>query len=207
MMNKKTKVVIVSILLTFGISLLGYKVIPTKHSNSIGYQQVVIDDNKVDYSGLVINELQKLDKLEVLQMNVNYKMTIHGSNYNNKFFKNDKIVNLNTTGRYKIDLGDIKDNVIIGDNSIVVLIHLEKEVFVNEDKTTYEDDKGWLVLYDVKVSPEEYNTMVINAENNILKEMDTEDNLGYAKKVVEEKVTNIIHTVVGQEYNINIKIY
>lgn len=207
MMSKKTRGLIFSILLTVGLSWVGFKLIPTKLSNTVDYRQILVEEDKADYSNLVITGLQKLDKLEVLQLNVNYKMTIHGSNYNNKLFKNDKIVNLNTTGRYKIDLGDIKDNVIISGDNIVVLVHLEEEVFVNEDKTTYQDDKGWLVFYDVKVSPEEYNSMIVGAENNILREMQKEDNLSAAKKVVEEKVEEIVHTLGGHEYNVNIRIY
>ena len=132
-------------------------------------------------------------------------MTIHGTIFKNNFFRNDKIVTLNTTARYKIDLDDVMSNVIFSGDNITVLVHINTEVLVNEDSIIYRDDKGYLAFGDVTITPEEYNSMVVQAKENISSEMMKKENYDVAKENVEKRVKEIITTVGHDTYNINIK--
>ena len=203
-MGKKTKKLVASLLLGICV-FVGLAKWDKPTTNETYQRQIQLQETKVDYSNLIIKGLEKINNLEVLQLNVNYDMTIHGTIFKNNFFRNDKIVTLNTTARYKIDLDDVMSNVIFSGDNITVLVHINTEVLVNEDSIIYRDDKGYLAFGDVTITPEEYNSMVVQAKENISSEMMKKENYDVAKENVEKRVKEIITTVGHDTYNINIK--
>lgn len=204
MIGKKTKKLVASLLLGVCV-FVGLAKWDKPTTNETYQRQIQLQETKVDYSNLIIKGLEKINNLEVLQLNVNYDMTIHGTIFKNNFFRNDKIVTLNTTARYKIDLDDVMSNVIFSGDNITVLVHINTEVLVNEDSIVYRDDKGYLAFGDVTITPEEYNSMVVQAKENISSEMMKKENYDVAKENVEKRVKEIITTVGHDTYNINIK--
>lgn len=204
MIGKKTKKLVASLLLGVCV-FVGLAKWDKPTTNETYQRQIQLQETKVDYSNLIIKGLEKINNLEVLQLNVNYDMTIHGTIFKNNFFRNDKIVTLNTTARYKIDLDDVMSNVIFSGDNITVLVHIDTEVLVNEDSIIYRDDKGYLAFGDVTITPEEYNSMVVQAKENISSEMMKKENYDVAKENVEKRVKEIIATVGHDTYNINIK--
>ena len=204
MIGKKTKKLVASLLLGVCV-FVGLAKWDKPTTNETYQKQIQLQETKVDYSNLIIKGLEKINNLEVLQLNVNYDMTIHGTIFKNNFFRNDKIVTLNTTARYKIDLDDVMSNVIFSGDNIIVLVHIDTEVFVNEDSIVYRDDKGYLAFGDVTVTPEDYNSMVVKAKENISNEMRNKENYDVAKENVEKRVKEIITTIGHDTYNINIK--
>lgn len=204
MIGKKTKKLVASLLLGVCV-FVGLAKWNKPTTNETYQRQIQLQETKVDYSNLIIKGLEKINNLEVLQLNVNYDMTIHGTIFKNNFFRNDKIVTLNTTARYKIDLDDVMSNVIFSGDNITVLVHIDTEVLVNEDSIIYRDDKGYLAFGDVAITPEEYNSMVVQAKENISSEMMKKENYDVAKENVEKRVKEIITTVGHDTYNINIK--
>ena len=204
MIGKKTKKLVASLLLGICV-FVGLAKWEKPTTNETYQKQIQLQETKVDYSNLIIKGLEKINNLEVLQLNVNYDMTIHGTIFKNNFFRNDKIVTLNTTARYKIDLDDVMSNVIFSGDNITVLVHINTEVLVNEDSIIYRDDKGYLAFGDVTITPEEYNSMVVQAKENISSEMMKKENYDVAKENVEKRVKEIITTVGHDTYNINIK--
>ena len=204
MIGKKTKKLVASLLLGVCV-FVGLAKWDKPTTNETYQRQIQLQETKVDYSNLIIKGLEKINNLEVLQLNVNYDMTIHGTIFKNNFFRNDKIVTLNTTARYKIDLDDVMSNVIFSGDNITVLVHINTEVLVNEDSIIYRDDKGYLAFGDVTITPEEYNSMVVKAKENISNEMMKKENYDVAKENVEKRVKEIITTVGHDTYNINIK--
>ena len=204
MIGKKTKKLVASLLLGICV-FVGLAKWDKPTTNETYQRQIQLQETKVDYSNLIIKGLEKINNLEVLQLNVNYDMTIHGTIFKNNFFRNDKIVTLNTTARYKIDLDDVMSNVIFSGDNITVLVHINTEVLVNEDSIIYRDDKGYLAFGDVTITPEEYNSMVVQAKENISSEMMKKENYDVAKENVEKRVKEIITTVGHDTYNINIK--
>lgn len=204
MLGKKTKKLVASLLLGVCV-FVGLAKWEKPTTNETYQRQIQLQETKVDYSNLIIKGLEKINNLEVLQLNVNYDMTIHGTIFKNNFFRNDKIVTLNTTARYKIDLDDVMSNVIFSGDNITVLVHINTEVLVNEDSIIYRDDKGYLAFGDVTITPEEYNSMVVQAKENISSEMMKKENYDVAKENVEKRVKEIITTVGHDTYNINIK--
>lgn len=204
MLGKKTKKLVASLLLGICV-FVGLAKWEKPTTNETYQKQVQLQETKVDYSNLIIKGLEKINDLEVLQLNVNYDMTIHGTIFKNNFFRNDKIVTLNTTARYKIDLDDVMSNVIFSGDNITVLVHINTEVIVNEDSIIYRDDKGYLAFGDVTITPEEYNSMVVQAKENISSEMMKKENYDVAKENVEKRVKEIITTIGHDTYNINIK--
>ena len=204
MLGKKTKKLVASLLLGVCV-FVGLAKWDKPTTNETYQRQIQLQETKVDYSNLIIKGLEKINNLEVLQLNVNYDMTIHGTIFKNNFFRNDKIVTLNTTARYRIDLDDVMSNVIFSGDNIIVLVHIDTEVFVNEDSIVYRDDKGYLAFGDVTVTPEDYNSMVVKAKENISNEMMKKENYDVAKENVEKRVKEIITTIGHDTYNINIK--
>ena len=204
MIGKKTKKLVASLLLGVCV-FVGLAKWDKPTTNETYQKQIQLQETKVDYSNLIIKGLEKINNLEVLQLNVNYDMTIHGTIFKNNFFRNDKIVTLNTTARYKIDLDDVMSNVIFSGDNITILVHINTEVLVNEDSIIYRDDKGYLAFGDVTITPEEYNSMVVQAKENISNEMMKKENYDVAKENVEKRVKEIITTVGHDTYNINIK--
>ena len=204
MIGKKTKKLVASLFLGVCV-FVGLAKWDKPTTNETYQRQIQLQETKVDYSNLIIKGLEKINNLEVLQLNVNYDMTIHGTIFKNNFFRNDKIITLNTTARYKIDLDDVMSNVIFSGDNITVLVHINTEVIVNEDSIIYRDDKGYLAFGDVTITPEEYNSMVVQAKENISSEMMKKENYDVAKENVEKRVKEIITTVGHDTYNINIK--
>lgn len=204
MIGKKTKKLVASLLLGVCV-FVGLAKWDKPTTNETYQRQIQLQETKVDYSNLIIKGLEKINNLEVLQLNVNYDITIHGTIFKNNFFRNDKIVTLNTTARYKIDLDDVMSNVIFSGDNITVLVHINTEVIVNEDSIIYRDDKGYLAFGYVTITPEEYNSMVVQAKENISSEMMKKENYDVAKENVEKRVKEIITTVGHDTYNINIK--
>ena len=209
-MGKKISKSIISVCLIFVLSIISSFTtfgVTEKSTSETNLPEFIVSSNKV-VAGKTFNveiSLKNNPGITALQLNVNYDMTIHGTIFKNNFFRNDKIVTLNTTARYKIDLDDVMSNVIFSGDNITVLVHINTEVLVNEDSIIYRDDKGYLAFGDVTITPEEYNSMVVQAKENISSEMMKKENYDVAKENVEKRVKEIITTVGHDTYNINIK--
>ena len=162
---------------------------------------VIEQKNQIDYSEILLSELQSINKLEIYQAYLKNTVTIK-QGYNCKLFKNNKSIDVYATGYYKLDLDNLKDTTVIADNSITVVPHIEYGVEVHEDKFRFTDDKGWLVFYDVEISPEEMTSIVSEVKEQMLSKMQSEEYM----KLVRDKAENIIREHIEDicNYKVNI---
>lgn len=163
-------------------------------------------DEKIDYRETIMDKLEEINKLEIMQASMNNSVTINGNRFkNNNFFKNNKIINTSSVGKYILDLDDITNNLIFGNNEVTILVSLEKEIVLLEKNFTYQEDKGWLAFSDVKLTAEEYNYIIQNVKDTMLDKMNEKEYTSIVKEKAETLIKNKIFQSTNDTFRVNVK--
>ena len=152
----------------------------------------------MDYSEVIVTQLESINKLEIYQAYLKNTVTIH-QGYDNNFFRCDKQVSIPATGIYKLDLDNVTGNIIIGQKVVTIIASMEYDVIVYEDKMQFEDNKGYFVFYDVKVTPEEQAAMIAEAKQQMLGKMKDSEFLDTvqmkAEKIIKEQLSGLDYDI------------
>lgn len=185
----KRKLIYLLIFLTLGIFATRKPIETIKDVKPINH----ILEEKMDYTEVITEKIKKINKREVMQINLRYKTTLK-NDLQNKFFKNNKIITVNAVGIYKFDLDT---DIIKNGDSYIVLANLETDII--ETKATFEDDKGWFAFTDLKITPEEAEEIKNIIHNELIEEMWNDDNI----KIVKERAEEVIRG--DSKYTIDIR--
>ena len=140
MLSKRTKRLLSALLL--GVAFFtGMFVNHNKQVPSEPHQIVQEQKQEIDYSEVIVTQLESINKLEIYQAYLKNTVTIH-QGYDNNFFRCDKQIGIPATGIYKLDLDNVTGNVIIGQKVVTIIASMEYDVIVHEDKMKFEDKKG-----------------------------------------------------------------
>ena len=161
--SKRLLKIIMSIVSISLVMFLGIKGFNKIRGNTGITQPIVIStiknsisDKNILHKKTIISKFDSIEKVQIIQTSCNQSVTINNGCTNN-FFKNDKILNFTGIGTYILDLSKIdKDNIIINNNDKTIKLFITKptvQIELLEDKTTFQDDKGYLVFYDVEMTP------------------------------------------------------
>lgn len=198
MINKKTRRLLSALLL--GVAFFTGMFV--NHNRTPQEPQRIVQEQQqqIDYSEVIVSQLESINKLEIYQAYLKNTVTIH-QGYNNSFFRCDKQIDIPATGIYKLDLDNVTGNVIIGQKVVTIIASMEYDVIVHENKMEFTDNKGYLVFYDVKLTPEEQAAMISEAKNQMLGKMKDPEFLDVvqmkAEKVIKEQLS-------GLDYNIRV---
>lgn len=199
MLSKKTKRLLSALLL--GVAFfVGVFINHSKQAPQVPHQIVQEQRQEIDYSEAIVTQLESINKLEIYQAYLKNTVTIH-QGYNNRFFRNDKTINIPTTGIYKLDLDNVKGNIIIGQKVVTIIAHLEYDVIVHEDKMEFTDNKGYLAFYDIKLEPEKTAAMITEAKKQMLNKMQDQEYLDIVQRKAEKVIAEQLD---GLDYNIRV---
>ena len=152
----------------------------------------------IDYSEVIVTKLESINKMEIYQAYLKNTVTIH-QGYDNSFFRCDKQIDIPSTGIYKLDLDNVAENVIIGQKVVTIIASMEYDVIVHEDKMQFEDNKGYFVFYDMKMTPEEQAAMIAEAKQQMLGKMKDPEFLNTvqmkAEKVIKEQLSGLDYDI------------
>lgn len=199
MISKKTRRLLSALLL--GVAFfIGMFVNHNRQEIQMPHQIVQEQKQVIDYSEVIVTKLESINKMEIYQAYLKNTVTIH-QGYDNSFFRCDKQIDIPSTGIYKLDLDNVAENVIIGQKVITIIVSMEYDVIVHEDKMQFEDNKGYFVFYDMKITPEEQAAMIAEAKQQMLGKMKDPEFLDTvhmkAEKVIKEQLS-------GLDYNIRV---
>ena len=161
-------------------------------------QKIQEQKQEIDYSEVIVTQLESINKLEIYQAYLKNTITIH-QGYDNNFFRCDKQVSIPATGIYKLDLDNVAGNIIIGQKVVTIIASMEYDVIVHEDKMEFADNKGYFVFYDVKMTPEEQAAMIAEAKQQMLGKMKDPEFLDTvqmkAEKVIKEQLSGLDYDI------------
>ena len=197
MISKKTRRLLSALLL--GVAFfIGMFVNHNRQEIQMFHQIVQEQKQVIDYSEVTVTKLESINKMEIYQAYLKNTVTIH-QGYDNSFFRCDKQIDIPSTGIYKLDLDNVAENVIIGQKVITIIASMEYDVIVHEDKMQFEDNKGYFVFYDVKITPEEQAAMIAEAKNQMLGKMKDPEFLDTvqmkAEKVIKEQLYGLDYDI------------
>lgn len=197
MLSKRTKKLLSALLL--GVAFFtGMLVNHSKQATQVPHQIVKEQRQEIDYSKVIVTQLESINKLEIYQAYLKNTITIH-QGYDNRFFRCDKQIDIPATGIYKLDLDNVKGNVIIGQKVVTILASMEYDIIVHEDKMQFTDNKGYFVFYDIKMTPEEQTAMVTEAKSQMLGKMKDPEFLDIvqrkAEKVIKEQLDGLDYDI------------
>ena len=199
MISKRTRRLLSALLL--GVAFFtGMLINHNKQDSQVPHQIVQEQKQVIDYSEVIVTKLESINKMEIYQAYLKNTVTIH-QGYDNSFFRCDKQIDIPSTGIYKLDLDNVAENVIIGQKVITIIVSMEYDVIVHEDKMQFEDNKGYFVFYDMKITPEEQAAMIAEAKQQMLGKMKDPEFLDTvhmkAEKVIKKQLS-------GLDYNIRV---
>lgn len=192
--------------IVFGMFIGG--VIGSKRVQGVNMPHTVVTeqvkDKTVNYKEIITDGLKDCNGLRVIQSSLREEVKIKNSQYDNKLFKNNNIITAKGTGNYYLDLGNLKDNVIVKGNTVYIIGQINVEITLNEEGTTIDNVKGLFSFYNKKIEAEEYNNILVNIKGMMLSKAKEQDYIDTAKEKAEDSVRDIINTL-DQDNNLNIK--
>ena len=148
--------------------------------NSINYTT----NNKIYYTKAITEKLEEIDKREIMQINLRDKFTLK-SKYQNDFLRNNKIIEVFAVGIYRLN-----SSYVILVNGDKYIINLKLETSIIESEINIESDRGYLALGDYKLTVEEAEEVRQKINENLIKEMNSEENLNAVKERTEQLLGN-----------------
>ena len=197
MISKKTKRLLSALLM--GVAFfIGVFINHNRQEIQMPHHIVQEQKQVIDYSEVIVTKLESINKMEIYQAYLKNTVTIH-QGYDNSFFRCDKQIDIPSTGIYKLDLDNVAENVIIGQKVVTIIASMEYDVIVHEDKMQFEDNKGYFVFYDMKMTPEEQAAMIAEAKQQMLGKMKDPEFLNTvqmkAEKVIKEQLSGLDYDI------------
>lgn len=164
-------------------------------------------DNNILHKETVVSKFNTIQKIQVIQTSVKQEVNINNG-YQNNFFKNDKKIVFTGIGTFNLDLSIINsNNITINNTDRTISLTISKptvQIELLEDKTTFQDDKGYLAFYDIKMSPEEFEQMKYSVKEQMGSKLESESYDSIVKEKTKESIENILNKLTGSNYIINI---
>ena len=216
-MLKRSKRIIKIILAISVISLvmlIGYKGINAIKGRTGITQPIVISqvrnavsDKNILHKETVVSKFNSMQKIQVIQTSVSQSVTINNG-YTNNFFKNDKVIGFTGLGSYNLDLSKIgENNITIDNNNKTIKLFISKptvEIELLENKTTFQDDKGYFAFNDMKMTPEEYETMKYQVKSQMTEKLNGSEYDSIVKIKTKESLENILNKLTDNNYTVTI---
>lgn len=165
-----------------------------------------VSQTKFDIVGAICDEIKLSGRLELCKGLVTNTIVV-GSESDSFLFKNKKYINVIGLNKYTIDLNNVteKNIKVSGDNIIIYLKEPEMECELLPDKFTFQEEKGVLAFYDVKLTPEQYNYVIEKAKENCIQAGKSKDYNDMVKNIAEESVNSLVRKLTADN-NYTIKL-
>lgn len=174
----KKKFITILILTSLTVALLKLPLPSTEQAQSTKSINSIIE-NKIDYTEAITTKLEAIDNREIMQINLKDKFTLKGR-YENDLFKNNDNVEVFAIGVYLLN-----SNYVIIVNGDKYIINIKLNTNIIESKISIEEDKGLLAFWDNKLTLDEAEEIRQQINDNLIKEMNSEENLKAVKERAE----------------------
>ena len=170
-------------------------------------KKVGIVEEKVLHKEVITNKFNTIQKIQVIQTSVTQSVTIqHG--FNNKFFKNNKLIKFTGIGSYSLDLSKINENnIVINNADKIISIFITKplaEIELLEEKTEFQDEKGFLIISEVEQTPEEYEQLKYEVKSEMKMKLNGTEYNEIVKTKTIESLEGILNKLTNNEYIVKI---
>jgi len=170
-------------------------------------KKVGIVEEKVLHKEVITNKFNTIQKIQVIQTSVTQSVTIqHG--FNNKFFKNNKLIKFTGIGSYSLDLSKINENnIVINNTDKTISIFITKplaEIELLEEKTEFQDEKGFLIISEVEQTPEEYEQLKYEVKSEMKMKLNGTEYNEIVKTKTIESLEGILNKLTNNEYIVKI---
>ena len=203
---KMLSVLLASLVLYLSFNYGIAKLTQTKPTQPIVISQVrtTIAEKEVLHKEVILSKFITTKKIQVIQTSVSQQMII-SQGAKSGLFKNDKILTFQGIGKYIVDLDKInEENIVINDDEKTVTIFTTKpsaEVELLEEKTEFQDDKGKLSFWDIKLTPEESEKYKYEVKQQMLDKLNGENDEIVETKA-KESLESLLLQVTGNKYRV-----
>ncbi|WP_160677050.1 DUF4230 domain-containing protein [Clostridium sp. C8-1-8] len=211
--RKKTFNIILAFLVFTSLGCyISYRVIEDKDKPKITKMLPSKSNTKLSFvtEESIVDKIQKVEKLVVVEVDLNEKMVIDNSWGEWDVFKKIQKVDYYGKGSYSLDLSSIDNSKVKIDKlNKIVTVHLPRPIAstptIDYDKTTFEStEKGLLRFGDIKLTKDESAVIdkeVISRMGSKLKDTTIYDE---AVKNSEDTVKKLIKPIVDDNVKINV---
>ena len=160
---------------------------------------------KVLHKEVITSKFNTLQRIQVIQTTVTQEITIK-QGMESGLFKNNKLIKFTGIGKYILDLNKIhEENIIIDDDNKIVRIFTTKptvEVELLEEKTQFQDDKGKLSFWDIKLTPEEAEKIRYEVKQQMKLKLENIEYDSIFKEKAKESLEGILNKITDNKYEI-----
>jgi len=210
--SKRIIKIILAISLISVVMVVGFKGINVIRGKTGITQPIVISqvrnsigEKSVLHKEVILSKFESCKKIQIIQTTVKQEITI-SQGMKSGFFKNDKKITFTGIGKYIIDLNKIhKENIVIDNNNRTITMFTSKpdvEVELLEEKTQFQDDKGILSFYDVKLAPEELEKYKYEVKMQMLDTLQNGKNDTIIESKAKESLESLILQTTANKYKI-----
>lgn len=202
--NKKTLILIViSLILGFGIC---YKYFVKSRIKSLPGMTKSIEkmSRRAITSEAIINKIHEKTDLITMEVDLSDKVVLDDSWGNFDVFKKITYINFSGKGIYTVDLSKLKgENVTIQSNINTIYISVPKpeikSINIEEEKTTYEINKGVLRFGEIKLTPEENQILTKKVKERMEEKLNEPDMFNKALANTEKSIKELIRATLDNK--------
>ncbi|WP_027626661.1 DUF4230 domain-containing protein [Clostridium lundense] len=216
-MNKiirKRTLIIIAISLILGFSLC-YKYFISSRTNSLPGMTKNIEkmSRKAITSEAIVNKIRQKTDLITMEVDLSDKVVLDDSWGNFDIFKKITYINFSGKGIYTVDLSKLKaENITIESKVNTISINVPKpevkSVNIEEEKTTYEMDKGVFRFGDIKLTPAENQILTKKVKERMEEKLKEPTMLSTALANTEKSMKELVKTALdNKSSNYNIIVY
>ncbi|NRS86680.1 hypothetical protein BD780_003905 [Clostridium tetanomorphum] len=153
-------------------------------------------------SEAIINKIHEKKELIIMEAELSDKVVLDDSWGNFAVFKKITYINFNGKGIYTVDLSKIKaENITMQPNIKTIYINVPKpeikSITINEEKTSYETEKGILRFGEITLSPAENQIMTQKVKERMKEKLSESDMINKAlintKKSIKEIILSVLN--------------
>lgn len=178
---------------------------PTKPVVISQIRSLPVVEKNVLHKETIVNKFQSIQKIEIVETEISQQITIKNG-YNNNLFKNNKIITFQGIGKYILDLNKINDdNIIIDKDSETIILYISKpiaDVKLLEQETQFQDEKGLLTFYDIKLTPEEMENIKYQTKEQMKLKLSSTEYNDTIKEKTRASLEGIIDKLTDEHYKV-----
>lgn len=189
-------IIVVSLILGFGLC---YKYFIISRTNSLPGMTKSIEkmSRRAITSEAIINKIREKTDLITMEVDLSDKVVLDDSWGNFDIFKKITYINFCGKGIYTVDLSKLKgENVTIESKINTITISVPKpeikSINIEEEKTTYEMDKGVFRFGDIKLTPAENQILTKKVKERMEEKLKEPDMLTKALGNTEKSIKELV---------------
>lgn len=186
-----------------------------RNSNSSSKPWTVANANDISKKfiskGTLIKKIEQKQKLITTEVAISEKVTIDNSWGNLDILKKVQNISFTGTGIYSVDLSNLKNsNLSINNETKIITLKVSKPqieaINIDDAKTEYQTENGLLRFGEIKLTPEEHETIMENVKKDMNKKMMENNYYNTALSNSKKSIRDMIKSILGKEFNYSLNV-